>query len=611
MSEYHKLIEEAYIKPIRSVVIVDDEFPTLDKFYGVDAQETLEQSIHRFQGSTLKEKEEKARDARERAGRIITACRRRGWIVDLYDGSGFRQDKDIKVAHHLHQSDLLILDYELEGHGKGGALAVKTISDLALLKHFNMVAVYTQETDIAKVQREICLGLISYDTSLEIEDDKLEEVEEFLTEWEINNTTALEVFEKDFDETDLIKYARTGEKPAFNHMAEWAKEKERCKSKVLPKMIVDYYLHMYQSRNRELLSDKQMPLFRRHLAGDKNWIRANTFYVTILKKRAVAEDDVIQRFIESLYHWNPEPHRLVLARLRHELDEHGGIVEDSLLENSFIQEGWYREIIGEEAGDSRSQKLKEMLGKQWENMRMNLPGDTIEFARRVFDSEDRHSDLNKRINDLFPDNQYENVLAHINSYMSCLSSPKGPHLTPGHVLKFINSYWLCATPACDLVPRVEEGKKGWAKKLGPYMPFKAVQLYPCDRNMALNSSTSNEFLFLPLISRKTRKSKATEIQVQAFSFRPLPPITAENGSKRYTALPSPRWEQFFIEDDGQFGQDKKVKGFKTEFKGTLQLIECEAEIVAQLRYEYALHIIQQLGANLMRIGLDFVSELKL
>ncbi len=71
---YRDLINEAFIAPIRSAVVVDDEFPTLDEF--------------------LNDKEAAGRKKyADRAREIICFCRNRTpypWIVDVHDGKIFQ-----------------------------------------------------------------------------------------------------------------------------------------------------------------------------------------------------------------------------------------------------------------------------------------------------------------------------------------------------------------------------------------------------------------------------------------------------------------------------------------------------------------------------------------
>jgi len=65
----------------------------------------------------------------------------------------------------------------------------------------------------------------------------------------------------------------------------------------------------------------------------------------------------------------------------------------------------------------------------------------------------------------------------------------------------------------------------------------------------------------------------------------------------------------FAQNQGKFENDFKicVARLKWDPKSEAPVATwVNAEIVSQLRYEYALNLLQRLGGSLMRIGLDFV-----
>ncbi|MBU1663790.1 MAG: hypothetical protein KKG92_00100, partial [Gammaproteobacteria bacterium] len=87
---YGKLIEEVFIDPIRTVVVVDDEFPTLDAL--------LDKEMGNPGLSWQPENLKKARE-------IIGFCRddKHHWMVEIHDGPqspSFAAGN--KVASHLH-----------------------------------------------------------------------------------------------------------------------------------------------------------------------------------------------------------------------------------------------------------------------------------------------------------------------------------------------------------------------------------------------------------------------------------------------------------------------------------------------------------------------------
>lgn len=102
--DYRKLMREVYIDSLRSVLIVDDDFPTLDELLAEDF-ELSEAAI----GKTwLKERKQ----IRDTIGQFRNL--KQPLIVDVSDGSNVPEEVEAGLITRLHQSDLLILDFYLE-----------------------------------------------------------------------------------------------------------------------------------------------------------------------------------------------------------------------------------------------------------------------------------------------------------------------------------------------------------------------------------------------------------------------------------------------------------------------------------------------------------------
>ena len=179
------------------------------------------------------------------------------------------------------------------------------------------------------------------------------------------------------------------------------------------------------------------------------------------------------------------------------------------------------------------------------------------------------------------------MLAHLN----CANSTKGvvsSHLRTGQVFKTSSEgqqddLWICLSPSCDMVP----GQKtsGWYGRVGEFLPFVAVELESCKLETALNSASQNIHLFLRI-----------ENDVKAFTFHP-------NGNLHA----SPSWEQMFAANQGQFADGTKAFTVHrcAATAGGLVTQSTQATVVGQLRYEYALNLLQRLSGVFSRVGLDF------
>ena len=112
----------------------------------------------------------------------------------------------------------------------------------------------------------------------------------------------------------------------------------------------------------------------------------------------------------------------------------------------------------------------------------------------------------------------------------------------------------------------------------------AVKLYPVAAE-GDHDINSNLYLFLTL-----------DGEVRKFCFN--------SQGKEST---SPIWRTLYAERRGLLDQDFRFK-VSVMGAGSRRLIATiqPAQVVAQLRYEYALNLLQKLGMTLTRIGLDFV-----
>ena len=126
-ANYDDFINEAFIKPIRSVLIVDDEYPTIENVLSVQIERQKPIVWNNAQ----------------RILNVIQNFRERdpALIVDVHNGE-YKAGSTADLANHLHQSDLLILDYELQDSGEK---AVEIVNKVLSNNHFNLIVLHTNE----------------------------------------------------------------------------------------------------------------------------------------------------------------------------------------------------------------------------------------------------------------------------------------------------------------------------------------------------------------------------------------------------------------------------------------------------------------------------------
>ena len=164
----------------------------------------------------------------------------------------------------------------------------------------------------------------------------------------------------------------------------------------------------------------------------------------------------------------------------------------------------------------------------------------------------------------------------------CSISPEGWHLSTGHIFVMNESTWICLSPSCDMVP--SQISKIRIKELGGRLPFMAVKLRCISSNSLPRDLNSGRYIFYEVDGK-----------VKSFSFNPQ------------DANSEPDWEILYAENRGiisardfQFTVNQII-----DDQGNITCIPHSAQVVAQLRYEYALNLVHKLGGFLTRIGLDF------
>jgi len=585
--EYRDLIKEVYIDPIRTVVVIDDEFPSLDgmiaeKWYGESGRSgTLENA--------------------EKVKNILAACRRadRRWLVDVHDGKDISTDDDLCIASHLHQSDLMILDYHLDGNDGNGDKAISILRELADNDHFNMVIVYTKgygndAGDLDRVIREIALGLTSNKSDLVLNPQSLNKVTEYLEEWEDEEEGITDKLKATIDENAYlfvnhqlkIDWGKNKKTPEFQEAISLFENTANKPFNLKDSLFLRWLIHEQQKKLENKLSPDNLGRVNfRYSENGINWIRTNRLFITVIHKEQNNPDSLPDKLVEALNHWQPKPHRLLMTKMRAALDARGVLSEEEVLDNPYLQAAWFEELLVEEVS-LRALNVNKNIARHWEGLSNSIQSEVADFATKVTEflcGLDRSEAVETYCPHDFGKNRAQ-VLAEANCY-HCTKAIQGNHLTTGQVLKINSEFWLCLSPACDLEPGQE---KGWLKNLKPNMPFKAVRLYEeIDLSNALKAVNNGNHLFLKIDST-----------IKSFCFLPGESVTS-----------NPRWEQMFAVNQGIFVDDSnslQIRRIYTE-REQLVITEHSSQVVAHLRYEYALNLLQRLAVSLSRVGLDFQS----
>ena len=579
LTDHEQLIKEVFIDPIRTVIAVDDEYPTLDSL----AEKAIDDSKG-WNGSIV--------DV-QRVQELLGFARNKPnpWLVDVYDAKDGVFAKGDNIAPHLQHSDLLVLDYHLDGHTDHGERAIDILRVLASSEHFNLVVVYTKgyTGDFNKVVREIALGLTSADAEFALSDEELQVLLDELDGWEAETEGITQKLKDEITiDTYLDMRSRFVGNPAGLLGLEEGKRiitywndrpnKDHLKSTA---QLAKWLLNEKQKSLAEQFSPDNFGKVQIGRSEEVNWIRTEKLFVTVLSKESYSPIQFEARLLAAIKASNPSPHRLLLTKMRAEIEQRGLTAEAAILGNRHIQAVWLNEFLSQTPADLKAVVVN-TVHRHWEALGDKLHGSLDGFAGRLHQvfSPDAKSVFNScglKASDANSDES----LSYYNFYSSTKPIDRS-HLTTGHVIQ-INladneyEYWVCLSPACDMVP----GQKEYLR-LKDSLPFVAVKLHSVDLGKALKNATRNVFLFLELTDN-----------IKSFSI-------LKDGS----LLESPDWEQMYAWNGGRFEAENKLRFSSiVEEEDELKEKRFEATVVAQLRSEYALNLLQRMGTFLSRTGL--------
>ena len=532
---YAKFIEEAFVKPIRSVLIVDDDYPTLD--------EILNQEIAKKGGGEPPATNKTWYRNPERIKRMIDGFRKpeRPLLVDIHDGANVDAKGDAKVASHLHQSDLLVLDYELDKTRSGdGARAIEILRGLIANDHFNLVVVHTSE-DLDKAYQAIILGLLG-PMEISLTDEERDLVDRLIADREDLEEGILDALHGAVIVDQYLHarlhpdtYLRTmgkKEQPyaAFAGLADEANWDNDQRKLVLRRLLSDA-----ESQLLPLLNGTSAAGLKWSKSAVK-WVKAESVFIAFSNKSD--HDDLFADLQTALEAWNPAPSRLFMAKQRAEMDDYGVVAQTEALERQHALAHWYARLLRSE-GDERRWLIAESVGRHSDQLLNTILRRVEIFASGLVEAESKAAgeDVDARCQqhfsvDLSKEQSKKRAEREHNAFVSS-KAPEGWHLTTGHVFTVDDNYWICLSPACDLVPG-----KGATRNadFGDRLQFMAVKLHPvaADRDHDVNS---NLYLFLTL-----------EGEVKKFCFN--------SQGKDSTA---PIWHTFYAERRGLLDQNFNFK----------------------------------------------------
>lgn len=438
---------------IRTAVLIDDQFP--DYLSIRDAAEGEFTEI-------------------ERARNIYAFMQGKGLICDIHSWRA-PSDADLHLLDKARKSDLILLDYQLGAAGVKAAL--KILRHLAISTHFNLVVLYTAEASpaTALTVATAMRGVKPAADTLVPSADVLEKAEEVLADERFST----------IDAAGLRAYLTDGKTPWAGDLGQALKDAQIPPQNVKP--LADHIARQWIAElvdDYELDTDTELPVGCAIDADQPMWVHCGSCFVAIVPKLpASSKDDegeyVWGRLGTALREWRPNIYRLILSDIQNALEleavaHHENWLSDELalglglylLENEDAARGKVSPSDIEGAAQSLIDRFVDIIRRRLathegiSSTAIDLLGARLstpvgqapagENARLIRARELAHVPANQQVD------WRKKILPSVNAFMVSDAFRSG-HITTGTVLRGPgNSFWLCASPSCDLVPR-EDG----------------------------------------------------------------------------------------------------------------------------------------------------------
>ena len=615
---FSDLVHEAFISPLRSVLIVDDQYPTWE--------EVLNSKIDGASHSVELEKRSSAKRWQKNASEPLNVIRefrasKPGFVIDIHDAlapvgppkpandSAQESETVSELADHLHQSDLLVLDYNLEDT-QGALRGVKAREILKMIlvnRHFNLVIVHTGEDDLEEVMSECLISLMQSCTSqfTDAVQISLNNLDVVLDDLEISENFDRSLLSSNFSVREYLALREASDmkslyaeymqgKGVFAQVSRWGSESGLKGGNL--RTFLTWVVREFEKGRLSAFSETPLEGLCWRSGDDCKWMRSSRGFVTFVKK---GPEDLLGELQKALEDWKPTPSRLLSAKYRYSLSSVGVEAEDRSLLNAHVFAQFYddilepaREGISEaHATLSREFKFKQHVARQSESVSFVIEDEIVEFGERIIRADALEGSVFSSHYgiDLKDLGTKREAVDHYNSYVSTLPIKNGSdQLDSGHIFKIGNDWWVCATPACDLQPG--QNSIAFVGNSDDLRPFTAIQLVEMKRDSLENdhiNSGSCCFIF------DDAADKVICLGLRSFSDEQKP------------ATQKVTWRTFLAKRQGLI-TERAFGVVQIKLNGSgLDTSDVEARILGKLRYEYALNYIQRVGSSVSRIGLGY------
>ena len=304
-------------KPLRTVLLIDDEFPTFADL---------------VRGETDATKKKFAQ--KDRAFGLYEGFRKRRMICDVEN-----QVAELEMDR-FRKSDLIILDYHLGPGATDTDTSLRVLRDLSASKHFNTVIVYTAQSELDEVWLDIVATLSGGWTGVNLDGDALAHWDHLYDKNEIPdvNLDAVKQFAMRRRLRDLHPRVRSA---VYGELVELGVPEDACDD--IMKAMIDREM----ARRAGLYAkEPHQPTVGDYREG-VHWIQAHNSFVSILQKERDSDaDDGSERLMSflnrALQAWRPNLFQILVSEIQNILELEALATADRLLGDPTTHTGlWY------------------------------------------------------------------------------------------------------------------------------------------------------------------------------------------------------------------------------------------------------------------------------
>ncbi len=564
-------------RAVRSAILIDDNFPTFQDLLNPEIDVQL----------LYKESSE--------ALNLYSSFHKDKILCDIENNL---DNTDLNFIDKVRKSDLIILDWNFKGDDGGNAIRI--LDGLSSSPHFNLVVIYTSETDLNKIWTQTAVQLRGGWKSK----DELAEKHSLGTDFE--------------DILDSLKTHRTQEFFGYEILNCYILEGLRATLEKLDENFKNIFITLniqldqvkgYTEilihdfvKNEYIPIDKTISMIQGNSSSESRYLLCGGVFVAFKVKNTEANEDTENIFTcldAALKSWQPNLLQLLISEIQNILEQESYASVQDFMPSDALKIGW---LYHTQNTDNISltlthrliDRIKDSFSSEIFNMKSDFQSFSYQAERLIFavPSVNQIEKLAKakdtsRVSKI-PQNE---IIFHaLNEYLSSYDF-FGNYPTTGTIFYMNNAqgnktWYVCVSPSCDMELHINEDQLSWHKHLYPFKPMNLLLLEEINNMKPLKIAEQGRHVFITLENKEYYLSA-----IDATTNQPRPLTVFLDDVKEKNGLEPNQFKIYLAQKVGD------------EFSFSESILHA----CKQLRPEYADRFLNFAGNHQSRVGVDFVN----